>query len=40
MQKAGELLTNASTVNAQDQWPERCTYMVKDQSEEEQLANK
>lgn len=36
MQEAGELLT----VNAQDQWPDMCTYMVKDQSKEEQLANK
>ena len=36
MQKAGELLT----VNAQDQWPDMCMYVVKDQSKEEQLANK
>lgn len=36
MQKAGELLT----VNAQDQWPDMYTDMVKDQSKEEQLANK
>lgn len=34
--QAGELLT----VNAQDQWPDMCTHMVKDQSKEEQLANK